>query len=166
MKQNSMESLLEKYREGTLSEAERAELERLTHKDEVTAAACRQATGIVRRRIALAVSVLMVGGAGVWAVLPQSQGETLVAETQTPVSVRESVPEKKVDSILLPQTSTVTSDEGHQVADAGKEGQRVARRVTSITKPIAKPKADPVVVCNNQCDADSVINDIKKFLSV
>ena len=47
-----------------------------------------------------------------------------------------------------------------------------------VTNPVAVKSADieeslpveevkePVVICNNQCDADSVINDIWKFLSV
>ena len=38
MKNDSIQYLLEKYREGTLNDEERVELERLTHKDEVFAA--------------------------------------------------------------------------------------------------------------------------------
>lgn len=154
MKQQSIQTLLEKYREGTLTESELAELELLTHKDEVMAAASRRAMGIVvRRRIALAMTVLLVGGAGVWAVMPHEGTEPLVAENrvpaevQLPAVVKEEVQQKQEISVL----PTVKSPDKH----------------IATTRAKAKPSQKaPVVVCNNQCDADSVINDIRKFLSV
>ena len=64
MKTESQEQLLERYREGTLSDGDLAELNRLSHRDEVMAAAGQRAASIVRRRtqlgVGLAVAVLLV----------------------------------------------------------------------------------------------------------
>ena len=46
MKTESLERLMDKYREGTLSDEERDELNRLTHRDAVMAAASQRARGI------------------------------------------------------------------------------------------------------------------------
>lgn len=146
MKQNSLQYLLEKYREGTLNEEERVELERMTHKDEVMAAANCQVKGIIRRRVSLAVAAVMVAGAGVMAVLPHDVQQPLVAEVQEVPVVQEETP--WVEEVIIPAVK--------------KEPQRKASTVVSKTKR----RDEPVVVCNNQCDADSVINDIKRFLSV
>lgn len=158
MKQQSIQSLLEKYREGTLTESELAELEMLTHKAEVMAAASRRATGIiVRRRISMAMAVLLVGGAGVWAVLPHGGQETMMAESRPPVEVQ--LPPEVLEEVQQP---AVTLTEQPPATVAAPVKQRPAKAVAEAT-----PKREiPVVVCNNQCDADSVINDIKKFLSV
>ena len=147
MKQNSIQYLLEKYREGTLNDEERTELERLTHKDEVVAAANRRATGIIRRAV-------MVAGAGAFAVLPHSQ-EPLMAEAKVlPAPVVETqlaASPQEVEAVVAPTVET------HPVAPLRKRAR---------TKAATRVKSDPVVVCNNQCEADSVISDIRKFLSV
>ena len=69
MKQDSIQQLLAKRQAGTLTDSELEELNRLTHKDEVVAAANRRATGIIRRRVSLTIAAVMVAGAGAFAVL-------------------------------------------------------------------------------------------------
>lgn len=157
MKQNSLEHLLAKYREGTLCDEERAELESLAHKDEVTAVARRRAKAVVRRRVSLAFAAAMVVGAGVVVVLPHDVAQQpLVAEVQElPAAVQEESP--LVEEAILPA-----------VAKAPHPAEAVAMR-PSVSRPSVKkqsPADEPVVVCNSQCDADSVISDIRKFLSV
>ena len=153
MKQNSIQYLLEKYREGTLSDEERVELESLTHKDEVMAAAGRKVRGIIWRRVSLTVAAVMIVGAGALTLLPRTQ-EPLLAEAQEVPAVQEEMP--MVEDMVrpaLPQT----------VAPVAKP-QPTAHK--AVAKPAKKKSEEPVVVCNNQCEADSVLNDIRKFLSV
>lgn len=146
MKQDSLQYLLEKYREGALSDDERSELERLTHKDEVMASASRRVVAIVRRRISLTIAAVMVAGAGVVAVLPHGMQEPMVAEVQELPAVKEDVP--AVEEVMLPAVNNVPE------------------KKAAAVKPKVKRRDEPVVVCNSQCDADSVISDIRKFLSV
>ena len=157
-----MQRLMEKYREGLLSDAEMETLNALAHKDEVMNAASHRAAGIVRRRTALCGTVAMVClmvGAGVWMTSPR-QETPLLAEA------------KALEVLVEP---TVTPLEESTVA----ENPRVEEKSRPVvTNPVAVKPADieeslpveevkePVVICNNQCDADSVINDIWKFLSV
>lgn len=155
MKNDSIQYLLEKYREGTLNDEERVELERLTHKDEVFAAAGRKVRGIIWQRVSLAVAAIMVTGVGMLTMLPREQ-EPLVAEAREfPISSVET----------QPAASPVIEAEVPQ--QALKETQQAAslqRRPKA--KPTIQDRTEPVVVCNNQCEADSVISDIRKFLSV
>ena len=68
-----------------------------------------------------------------------------VVETQLAASPQE------VEAVVAPTVET------HPVAPLRKRAR---------TKAATRVKSDPVVVCNNQCEADSVISDIRKFLSV
>ena len=159
---NEMQRLMEKYREGLLSDAEMETLNALAHKDEVMNAASHRAAGIVRRRTALCGTVAMVClmvGAGVWMTSPRQE---------TPLLAEAKAPEVLVEPTVTPlEESTIA------------ENPRVEEKSRPIvTNPVAVKPADieeslpveevkePVVICNNQCDADSVINDIWKFLSV
>lgn len=171
MKQDTLQSLLEKYREGTLTDSERSELERLSHKDEVFSAARHQAAGILRRRVALGVTALMICGAGIWAMLPGAGNPTpQVAEATTPLP---EAPQEVLETLApAPVTETPLVAEVHETTRPAATARKT--RPTNVApeeKPatVASPSKssnDPVVMCNNQCDADSVINDIKKFLSV
>ena len=157
---NEMQRLMEKYREGLLSDAEMETLNALAHKDEVMDAASHRAAGIVRRRTALCGTVAMVClMVGVWMTSPRQE---------TPLLAEAKAPEVLVEPTVTPlEESTVA------------ENPRVEEKSRPIvTNPVAVKPADieeslpveevkePVVICNNQCDADSVINDIWKFLSV
>lgn len=171
MKKDSIQELLAKYSEGTLTEGERADLERLAHKDEVLASANRRATAIVRRRVSVAASVLILSVAGVWALMPgQSEQMPLVAQadveqqTESPAVVPETVVPEALPAAVEPQPL---------VAEARPAAARRPKAQTApvlppeeVVAPVLEQPQDPVVMCNSQCDADSVISDIKKFLSV
>ncbi len=172
MKQDTLQSLLDKYREGTLTDSERSELERLSHKDEVFSAARHQATGIIRRRVSLTVTALMICGAGIWALRPGgSDLSPQIAEATAPVPV---VPQEVYETVS-PSPVTETTPliaEVHEtqrpatVAHKKQPADILPKEKAATTVNPANSPDDPVVMCNNQCDADAVISDIKKFLSV
>ena len=175
MKDNTIQQMLERYREGTLDEGELAELNRLTHRDEVMSAAGSRAAGLIRRRRAVAFTVagLLVAGAAVWTFLPLggSAEPVLVAEA----TVQETVaPSPIVDSVTSPGPATVQpvlSRQGGQPVRVGKErndSTTLLQNSASLERMAECPVCDeaPVVLCNNQCEADSVISDIWKFLTV
>lgn len=151
-----MERLLEKYREGTLSDEERNELNQLTNRDEVMEAASQRARGIQNRTrfsIGLAALVLVAGGA-VWSLQPTSNKAPMLAETVVP----ETPPEPEtVEEEAVPMTVPQRPHTENAVKSAPKA-------VATAPKPAAMD--EPVVICNNQCEADSVISDIWKFLTV
>lgn len=162
MKQDTLQSLLDKFREGTLTDGERSELERLSHKEEVFSAARSQAAGILRRRVALTVSALMICCAGIWAVLPGGGSQMpQVAEVEAPVPEVQ----QEVRETLAPE---VPAEPAPMVAKVHETKRPVAAETRKarpeVVAPIEQPANDPVVICNSQCDADSVISDIKKFL--
>lgn len=153
MKTDSIQQLLKRYEESTLSDSELVELNRLTHRDEVMQQAERQANGIIHRRrtIAYTLTGLLVAGAATWTLLtPRNSESTLIAEATVPEVVI-SIPEPVVE----------------QMAPAAQPQPPVATpRPTKAVHKTAKSSDEPVVVCNNQCEADSVISDIWKFLTV
>lgn len=149
MKTEDLQQLLDRYREGTIDAAGREELQRQTHRDEVMAAARRRADGIVRRRrtALFTLAGLLVAGAAIWTLLPQGEETPLVAEAAVP----------EATTTTAEPTVEQTAAEAPAVHAAPKPAPR---------RRIAKPAEEPVVICNNQCEADSVINDIWKFLTV
>ncbi len=156
---------MEKYREGTLSDAEREELNGLTHRDEVMAAAGERAHVILRRRrtVAFTVAGLLVAGGAIWTLLPsERQQAPILAETTVP-EVVERVPEPTVE-----QVAPATMPTGEKVVAKVTRRSTVAPSQVKPVDAVVKPEEsdDPVVMCNNQCEADSVINDIWKFLTV
>ena len=156
MKNNSIQYLLEKYREGTLNDEERVELERLTHKDEVFAAAGRKVRGIIWQRVSLAVAAVMVAGVGMLTILPHEQEPLMAEAREIPI---QSVETQRAAS---PVIEAVAPQQALKETQPAASLQRKAK-----AKPAIKAvTTSPVVVCNNQCDADSVISDIRKFLSV
>ena len=165
MKQDSIQRLLEKYREGTLSPAELTELNRLTHKDEVVKAASHRAGRIImRRRVAwtsMAVVALLVTGVGVRIVMPSGEEPVLVAEQRVPMEVQPQQEESEVTEAIAAKVEQILP-EVPKVVRAHKPTPRRGKPSSAMDVAVSKP----VVVCNNQCEADSVINDIKRFLSV
>lgn len=158
MKNNDLNILLERYRNGSLDEAGLAELNRMSGRDEVTAAADAEARRVVRRRwrmgAGLAVVALLVSGVVVLnltdrgAVGMPEVAEAVVPQTivEPPAAMPVVQPEVEV------QRSTVVKPEKavqHRVAD---------KHIETVQ--------EPVVVCNNQCEADSVISEIRRFLAV
>lgn len=169
MKNDTIQQLLAKYQQGTLTEEELSQLSALTHKDEVMEAAFSKANAIVRRRtireIALAMTGVIVIGAGVWTMVPKQDTAVLVAENQsqtTPVVVEEVRQE-----VLQPVVQEVKAEKPLQVASAHEVQKVVPKEADVIAKPATMKQDDnkPVVTCNTQCDADEVIDDIWKFLS-
>ena len=162
MKQNSLQYLLDKYREGTLTDEERTELNRLAHRDEVMSSARSRARGILWHRASLAVGAVAVIGAGVMAVMPRPTEDVMIAEVREVPTTVQVAPE--AEHVLRPVENRDVAPKPVEAAKSNVNPVATARPVN--TKPTAIRKKEPVVVCNNQCDADSVINDIKRFLSV
>ena len=145
MKTESQEQLLERYREGTLSDGDLAELNRLSHRDEVMAAAGQRAASIVRRRTQLGVRD---GDNGEW---------------------RERVDDHIVDIEVVGAPETYGKETTVAVEEAVlPEPPAPITHVATVRPHKARKQVDeePVVMCNNQCEADSVISDIWKFLTV
>jgi hypothetical protein len=170
MKNPDIQQLLEGYREGTLSDEELAELNRLTGRDAVMAAAGQRADGIIRRRrtTLFTIAGLLVAGATVWTLLPLHRSSTpMIAEAVVPEAV--VIPEPAVEQ-LAPTTVIAKPTTPAKVATR-RQAEHLAsatdlRPATSDLRPATSDLSTPVVVCNNQCEADSVINDIWKFLTV
>lgn len=159
MKENSLEQLLAKYQDGTLSADELEQLNKLTHKDEVFAAANRRANGIIRRRtIGAIVSVVAVVGVGIGLLMPRNETPLIAEVQETPVVFDE-------------QPTTVEASPLPQQAITAPTPVRAKKKVTPVAETadnetiVIQDNVEPTVICNNQCDADSVINDIWKFLS-
>ena len=149
MKQNTLEALMEKYREGTLQDEERVLLERLAGQEEVMAAAERKARRIVRQRRTLlfsAVAVIAIAASII--ASPHQATPPMVAELASPPATPASLasPPAPLQEERGVECSVSTPP---RLLERGSGGE-----------------APPTVVCNNQCEADSVINDIWKFLSV
>ena len=156
MKNPEITQLLKRYQEGTLSDSELAELHRLSGRDALMDAACRKADGIIRRRRAslFTVAGLLMAGAATWPLfIPQHSKSTLVAEAAMPEVMLPTAPEPVVE-----QTVPVKAFEQ-------KPAAKVLPRRTAML-PATTTDDEPIVVCNNQCEADSVISDIWKFLTV
>ena len=182
MKQDTLQHLLEKYREGTLSGEELSQLNSLAHKDEVLSAAHRQARGILVRRYTgragLALAALMLVGAGVWMMRPPSAEAPLVAETRpTTPSVASPLPappledtyqgrrgEEEGASKMLASNQLKTRPSAPEKALPAQKNAPVATPPVTSTHTVVHQSVEAVVTCNNQCEADSVINDIWKFL--
>ena len=173
MKQDTLQSLFDKYREGTITDSERSELERLSHKDEVFSAARSRAAGIIRRRVALAVSVLMICGAGVWAIIPGGNQTPLMADAGVGTPHQNEVREVVSQLDSLPQGEQGPQDDitrkdvrpaPQSTPEHSSALPQTPRHSTTLPR-VEKSTNEPVVVCNNQCDADSVINDIRRFLA-
>lgn len=182
MKQDSLQHLLDKYREGAIDSSELEQLNRLTHRDEVMKAAEGRARTIVRRRnvlgICLAMSSAAVLGISLWILLPKAE-EPLLAklqEEQSPAIIPAENNSPHADAtVSMPKEMDTKSRIAKQVrstaAATRQEALPDSRVAVSIGEPVIPEDgrrgidAEPVVVCNSQCDADSVISEIWKFLS-
>lgn len=156
MKQKTIEVLLAKREAGTLTDEELELLNRLTRRDEVVAGAERHAKAIVKRhRRALAACVAGVVIAGAVGVIFTQRGDTEPAMAKQAATV-EAI---KEETIMAPV-------EAGQLQTAAVSEDKVVATPKADRKQMAKPASkDPVVMCNSQCDADSVISDIWKFLT-
>lgn len=193
MKQDSLQQLLAKFQEGTLSDEELERLNQLTHRDEVLSAAENRAHTIVRRRTRIAgfaVAATAVLGAGIWMLTPKTE-ESMMAVVTKDMPVIKNKPNSKPEEVAVKPETYVDNDNRDESSKAVESThipvspvhadifsdmekshetpvqERVPEQQEEPIRERMLPavETDPVVVCNNQCDADSVISDIWKFLS-
>ena len=151
MKNNDIEQMLARRREGGLGADEVEELNRLCGRDEVFAAADRRVATLRRnRRLAVMVAALVVAASGMMLLTNRVHEEQPLVATAQPLPV------------AVPVAEPVPAPEP-PVAIPQPRQAKPAKRVAVEAQPVVDQ--GPVVVCNNQCDADSVISDIWKFLS-
>lgn len=154
MKQETIERLLAKREAGTLTNEELQLLNKLTRRDEVVADAERRAKAIVgrRRRAVAACVATCIMGVAAGLIFNQNQEQVPeIAQQVAPVEIPEEEP------IMSP----VETAPMQTAAESAEKSVRPTSR-----KRVEKPAtSDPVVMCNSQCDADSVISDIWKFLT-
>ena len=168
MKNDTLQQLLTSYRQGTISDEELERLNQLTHKDEVMAAAAGRAKVIVRRRtmrmVAFSVAGLAVLGLGIWAVAPSPDAPMVAQRQECQQTAVEAEAEVSHIEDVAPTSPTMAVPP--KAAKANSTAAAVAAEAVAAAPSIASPVIDePTVMCNNQCDADSVINDIWKFLT-
>ena len=170
MKEDSLQHLLARYQQGTISKDELEQLNVLTRRDEVMETASHKAGIIVRRRRLRTASYVMAGmavvGVGIGLLLPREDTQ-IVAEVKTPPQVIEEqvgmieqeTPQKKnVVQIAMGREVAVNTIkvESHAIPS---EADVEVEEINIVTKE------EPTVICNNHCDADSVISDIWRFLT-
>lgn len=151
MKSNDIEQQLARRHDGSLGADELEELNRLCGRDEVFAAADRRVATLRRhRRVAAMAAVLAVAVGGMALLGTHGQEEPQLVASAEPLPV------------AIPAIEAAPAVEQPAAEPQPRPAKRPKPAATA-----AKPVADegPVVVCNNQCDADSVISDIWKFLS-
>lgn len=159
MKQDTIQALLAKRAAGTLTDEELATLNTLTRRDEVVAGAEKRAAVIRHRRqrvVAMAVALVAIVAMGVTLLMPRPEPQ-LMAKQATAVEqpMPEEIEATPVETVPM-QTAAV---------DVVKTAAAPAAAVKVKQMPKAEQNDEPVVMCNNKCDADSVISDIWKFLT-
>lgn len=183
---NNLEDLLQRYSEGTLTSDERAELNRLTHRDTVVHAALQGAQQIRHRRqvrISAVASVLLVAGCVLFlrpnASIKQSD-MPMMAHTNTSISVPQATIQAQSAQVLdvasatdeLRSNSDAISLSESQVESVVEPKSTVSRQSAQSTLYEVQSQMSPeivipdetVVACNTSCSPDSVISDIWKFL--
>lgn len=176
----NLEDLLRRHAEGTLTPDQQAELNLLTHREQVVRAATLRASQIRRRRnasVAAVASVLLVAGS-IFFTRPSADSSMaadmpVVAKTEVPsvdIPISEvSEAEEVVAPALLP-TSTVETKIESIVSEPMRPVRSRQAEVPESTvdlnqmAPEVINSGDAVVACNTQCSPDSVINDIWNFL--
>lgn len=162
MRQDSIQELLAKRATGTLTDEELATLNTLIRRDEVVAGALRRAAALRRRRrsiAAMAAAMVAVAALGITLLTPHHGDEApLMARQQTPAQplVADELPATAVEAMPA-QTAAIVADKKAVTTAAATTQRR--------QQPTSHKAGEPVVTCNSQCDADSVINDIWKFLT-
>ena len=166
MTNDTLQQLLAKYQQGTISNEELEQLNVLSHKDDVVESAFSRARRIVVRRtwrnVAFAVAGLAVAGAGIWVIAPPHDAPMVAEVKENNQPVAESVVEvQSVEPVSQQEPAMLVAR-----ADSKTSASNAKPAVPSVKAREAMPVYDePIVICNNQCDADSVINDIWKFLT-
>ncbi len=168
MKNDTLQQLLAKYRQGTLSQDELEQLNGLTHKDDVMKAATSRARTVMVRRIfrdaGLATVAIAACGAGVWAFALRSTPVVAGIDKEDIAAVEASVPTEDVAPVTDEVEPMMVAGKDVHHATAKKDAPPATNGSVADGTPSSQHE-EPTVICNNQCDADSVINDIWKFLT-
>lgn len=160
MKNDSLAQLLAKHEQGLLTDEERASLDLLTEKEAVMKAVDRRVGKIRRGRIVrgagLAATFVALAGVGIGLLAPSHNTEgPSVAALQTDAVEPTSIVPPAEEPMATPVTATEPVD---------KPQPAIRHNIAAKPQP-ATAKNEQVVICNNSCDADSVIDEIWKFLT-
>ncbi len=180
MDTNNLQDLLDRYRSGNITDDEMARLEELSGRDEVMAGATHRARTLRRRRllggIAAVGAIALVATVGLHQMRPTPTQDTKPVIAKV-IAEPETVAEPEPESTPIPEAKPATAPK----ADIkSSEPTLLASKPTTApaainTATVIEPEPDirvehpalpdePTVLCNTQCDADSVINEIWKFL--
>lgn len=185
---NKLETLLQRYAQGTITPDEQAELNSLTHRDQILHAANNRAVTIRRRRrvVGSTVASLLIIVAACLTLIPSNRisGSDAPIIAQTPTTLPSTLPEPQIAVQEASSPAALTS--GRPAAEKPSTSQKKAYPApkhlhesaqpspSNATQPAAalhtniEPATpvshDPIVACNTQCSPDSVINDIWAFL--
>ena len=177
---SSIENLLRRRQEGTITDEELIELNQLTHRDQVIEAATQRAKVIRHRRYA---------GVGLFFTIhhnsngPIADGP-LMAQAEAPstpaVQSDADAPQPKTPTVaaaskdedtfqLNVQHDVKATKPVMQAAPSSNDMEYVSavqhyEAVAEEMEPSVSYEGETVVACNTQCSPDSVINDIWKFL--
>ena len=81
--------------------------------------------------------------------------EAVEPQAEAPVPVEEAVQPLPLEEEQIAMVQPIANK---------AETRRAAQR--NEIRPATVVESQPVVVCNNQCEADSVISEIRRFLAV
>lgn len=187
---STIENLLRRRQEGTITDEELIELNQLTHRDQVIQAASHRAKVIRHRRYAgiLGVASMLVVVAMFFAIHPSSNNSfgdgPLMAQAEAPTvptMQQDANPpqpmnpivagaSKEEDSFQLNVQQKDKAVESMSQAEPSTSdivsysAQQYYEAVVEEVEPSVNYSAETIVACNTQCSPDSVINDIWKFL--
>lgn len=146
-----------------------------------------------QRNIGFAVVGVALLGIGTWILAPKTENPVLIAELNAPENVQQGYvnQNQQDEAVVTSQPSGTTSVAKGTIEQSDNtasivQDEAVPAIITPVNQDLAQddvaaedlldntehierviePQTDPVVVCNSQCDADSVISEIRKFLSV
>lgn len=187
---STIENLLRRRQEGTITDEELIELNQLTHRDQVLQAATHRAKVIRHRRYAgiSGVASVLVVGAMFFSIHPNSNNSfgdgPLMAQAEAPTvpTMQQdanapqpmdhtiAVASKEEDSFQMNVQQKEKAVEPMSQAEPSTSdvvsysAQQYYEAVVEEMEPSLNYSAETVVACNTQCSPDSVINDIWKFL--
>ena len=156
---SSIENLLRRRQEGTITDEELIELNLLTHRDQVIEAATQRANGPI------ADGPLMAQAEA--PSTPAVQSDADAPQPKTPTVAAAS---KDEDTFQLNVQHDVKATKPvMQAAPSSNDMEYVSavqhyEAVADEMEPSVSYEGETVVACNTQCSPDSVINDIWKFL--
>lgn len=168
MKDQDIKVLLEKYSNGQITSEELDQLNKMTHKDKVWEASMLEAASIKKGRrtmvFAMVVIAFLAVGVAMWMKPAQMPAEQLVAShTEIERQSEEMVPtsEKVISGskVLLSPNTEAAPVQGHRDTAVHHQEEMQEEMVESMYPEMQ-------VLCNLDCDADSVLIDVLRFLNV